>query len=146
MLDNGQIEQIRDFNRQYTRVLGVFNRKIFGTGLSWAEARLVIEIGVNHFNSPSLLSNKLKIDKSYVSRIINHLVQKKYLIKKTSPQDSRAVELAFTSEGQKLFNRINDRSNDLVKGILKDLTPQEQQQFWQSIQMANQLLFGKGGF
>lgn len=144
MLDKEQIGQIRQFNRQYTKALMVFNRKIFGTGLSWAEARIVIEVGLNHLNSPSLLSKKLKMDKSYVSRIVNKLVQKNYLLKTSSPKDSRAVELEFTNEGRQLFQKIDERSDDLIEDIIKDLSPAEQKEFLHSIQIADRLLFQKG--
>ncbi|WP_283583682.1 MarR family winged helix-turn-helix transcriptional regulator [Limosilactobacillus difficilis] len=143
MLDKQQIAEIRDFNRQYTRALGVFNRKIFGTDLSWADARIIVEIGINHLNSPSLLARKLNIDKSYVSRIINKLVKKGFLTKTASVQDSRAVELHFTAAGQQLFKQINERSNDLIDEIIKGLTDQEQREFWHSVQTANRLLFKK---
>lgn len=145
MLDKQQIEQIRDFNRRYTRELNVFNRKIFGTDLSWADARIVMEIGINQLNSPSLLAKKLNIDKSYVSRIVNKLVKQGFLTKIASVQDSRVVELTFTKEGEKLFQRIDNRSNDLIENIIRNLTSDEQLEFLHSIQTANRLLFKKGG-
>lgn len=145
MLKQKQIEEMRDFNRKYTQVLGVFDRRIFGTDLSWAEARILIEIGINHLKTPMMLSRQLSLDKSYVSRILNKLVKKGVLVKKPSPEDSRSVQLSFTPAGLKILDRINDQSNDLVSNLIQDLPVAEQEEFFRCISRANQLLFEKRG-
>lgn len=145
MLKQKQIEEMRDFNRKYTQVLGVFDRRIFGTDLSWAEARILIEIGINHLKTPMMLSRQLSLDKSYVSRILNKLVKKGVLVKKPSPEDSRSVQLSFTPAGLKILDRINDQSNALVSKLIQDLPAAEQEEFFRCISRANQLLFEKRG-
>lgn len=144
MLDQQQIEQIRSFNRQYTEVLGVFDSKIFGTNLSWTEARIIIEIGVNHRQTPMVLSKQLNIDKSYVSRILNRLVKDGLLVKSRSAQDSRSVQVTFTAEGQKVFDQINQQSNLQIMHLIAKLDRQEQLEFLKSIKTVNRLLFQKG--
>lgn len=141
MLDKEEVEQVRRFNRQYTRVLGVFNRKIFGTDLSWAEARILIEIGVNHLQTPMMLARQLQIDKSYVSRTVNKLVKAGILTKTPSPSDSRSVQLDFTPAGRKVLEQVNQQSNNLVASLLKDLSSQEQAEFFNSVVRINHILF-----
>lgn len=144
MLDQKQIERIRSFNRQYTEVLSVFDSKIFGTNLSWTEARIIIEIGVNHRQTPMVLSKQLNIDKSYVSRILNRLVKDGLLVKSRSAQDSRSVQVIFTADGQKVFDQINERSNLQIMHLIANLSQEEQLKFFESIKTLNKLLFQKG--
>lgn len=141
MLNQQQIEQIRSFNRQYTEVLGVFDSKIFGTDLSWTEARIIIEMGVNHRQTPMILAKQLHIDKSYVSRILNKLVKNDLLVKRRSAHDSRSVEVSFTDKGQRTFDQINQQSNVQITDLLADLSDEEQTQFFQSIRTLKQLIF-----
>lgn len=141
MLNSDQINQIRHFNRQYTEILGVFNRKIFGTNLSWAEARIMIEIGINHRRTPMILAKKLQIDKSYVSRIINKLVRAGLLVKEPDPKDSRSVQVSFTDEGKTAFEMINQQSNQQISQLISQLNTEEQNEFFASIQKLDQLLF-----
>lgn len=143
MLNRKQIERIRSFNRQYTEVLGVFDSKIFGTNLSWTEARIIIEIGVNHRQSPMILSKQLNIDKSYVSRILNKLVRNGLLLKSPSPQDSRSVQVTFTEQGRRVFDRINKQSNVQIMNLLTNLSQDDQEKFLHSVETMNELLFTK---
>lgn len=41
MLNNKEIDIIRKFNRQYVIALGVLNKKIFKTDLSWPEGEFL---------------------------------------------------------------------------------------------------------
>lgn len=143
MLTDHQIEEIRQFNRRYTRVLGVLNKKVFDTDLTWPEGRILIEVGLNHIKNPMTLAKELKLDKSYASRTINKLVKRGILEKSSSPNDLRSVELKLTSYGQEVFDDINQRSNYLMKKVLVTLNKEQQTEFLKSIESINRLLFGE---
>ncbi|MGI1803120.1 MarR family winged helix-turn-helix transcriptional regulator [Limosilactobacillus reuteri] len=143
MLTDHQIEEIRQFNRRYTRVLGVLNKKVFDTDLTWPEGRILIEVGLNHIKNPMTLAKELKLDKSYASRTINKLVKRGILEKYSSPNDLRSVELKLTPYGQEVFNDINQRSNYLMKEVLATLNEEQQTEFLKSIESINRLLFGE---
>ncbi|MBB1079200.1 winged helix-turn-helix transcriptional regulator [Limosilactobacillus sp. STM2_1] len=144
MLSNNEIENIRAFNRQYTQVLGVLNKRTFDTDLTWPEGRILIEVGVNHLDTPMAVTKALKLDKSYASRTIKKLVDKKILKKTPSPTDSRSINISLTKYGEKVFNDINQKSNDLIKKMIEGLSPAEQDKYFESIQTINKLLFKKG--
>lgn len=141
MLSEEEIKQIRSFNRQYVIKLGILNKPNYATNLSWAERRIMIEIGVNHLTTPMSISKKLNLDKSYTSRLINHLVKKGLVIKTPSPKDSRSVELSMTDEGIKTFNAINTESNHQVEEMIAKLSENDQQKFFECIKTAKNLLF-----
>lgn len=143
MLTNDQIEQIRQFNRAYTRILGVMNKRVFDTDLTWPEGRILIEVGVHHLTTPMMVVKQLGLDKSYASRTINKLVSRKILAKQPSPADSRSVHLKLTDYGQAVFEDINQRSNRQVRDLLAKLDEKQQEQFFTSIQNLNRLIFPK---
>lgn len=141
MLTEQEINDIRTFNRQYTQVLGVLNKRTFDTDLTWPEGRILVEIGVNHLNTPMAVTRALNLDKSYVSRTIKRLVGKGILAKKPSPTDSRSINISLTKKGQEVFKDINQKSNNLIKDLLVGLSPAEQEEYRKSIAKINQLLF-----
>lgn len=81
MLNHKEINIIRKFNRQYVIALGVLNKKIFKTDLSWPEGRILEEIAEEDDITPIQIVHKLQVDKGYTSRIISQL-EKKMLIEK----------------------------------------------------------------
>lgn len=144
MLSAQQINAIRAFNRQYTQVWGVLNKRTFGTDLTWPEGRILIEIGVNHLNTPMKIANRLQLDRSYTSRLINKLVKKEIVVKTPSATDSRSVNLTLTADGRRLFNDVNQKSNELIQDLLQHLSPLEQEQYFNNIMEINRLLFKEG--
>lgn len=86
----------------------------------------------------------LNLDKSYVSRTIKRLVDKGILEKTPSATNSRSINIALTEEGQEVFTDINQKSNNLIKDILAELSPAEQEEYRKSITTINRLLFKKG--
>lgn len=143
MLSEGKIRQIRDFNRQYVIMLGLLKKPKYGVNLSWPERRIMIEIGLNHLQQPMAIAKKLHLDKSYTSRLVNQLVKKDLLVKRPSKTDSRAVKLAFTSLGQKIFTEIDQLSNQRIQAMLTDLNDEQQEEVFRCIKTVSTLLFKK---
>lgn len=143
MLSQKEIFLIREFNRDYTELLGLLNRQVFNTSLSWQEGRILLEIKINHLINPNEIATHLKIDKSYTSRIINRLVKQGFLEKVRSLKDSRSVQLKLTVSGQQMTKNLDDRSNEQVAQLLSKLSVDKQDQFYQAVETINQLLFSR---
>ena len=72
----------------------------------------------------SALAERLFLDKSTTSRVVNALVRKGYVEQRPDASDGRATTLSATRQGQRLCTRI---SEDLVaqqKALLQDLDPE----------------------
>jgi DNA-binding MarR family transcriptional regulator len=145
MLTEEQINRIRAFNRHYTQVLGVLNKRTFDTNLTWPEGRILLEVGINHLATPMAVANQLQLDKSYASRIIKRLTDKGLIAKRPSPTDSRSINISLTDQGWHVFDDINQKSNLLIEGLISDLSAKEQDQYWKSIMTINRLIFKNGG-
>ena len=142
MLSTQQINMIRRFNRQYTQALGILNKHTFDMDMTYPEGRVLIEIAENAPVTPMMLSKCLGLDKSYTSRIIKQLEKKGILSKKRSKQDMRSVELQLTAHGQEIFEKVNDRSNQQVAGLLASLSVGQQEKIFNDVMEINTLLFG----
>lgn len=143
MLDKTERSNIRDFNRRYTKLLGILNKRVFDTPLSWTEGRIILEIFFNDDKTPIEVANNLELDKSYTSRILNRFEKNGWLKKTPSPTDSRSVRLSLTTDGLHLAQKVDDRSDEQIEDLLSDLSPAEQQQFYQAIATLDQLIFSR---
>lgn len=142
MLTNTQISEIRQFNRRYTQALGILNKNVFNTGLTWPEGRILIEISLNQNSTPMMIANKLNLDKSYASRIIKQLVKKNMISKHKSATDLRSVNLQLTELGQKVLIAVNQRSHQQIELLLEHLSEEQKQKYFRDIEEINQLIFG----
>ena len=143
-MDDKKIEVIRHFNREYTQRLGILQKNVFNSEISWAEARVLMEINYLQSPTPIKISNNLELDKSYVSRVIKRLNKLSYVEKTTSEEDKRAKLLVLTPTGRTVVQQLNTNSDEQIQSIVNNLDNEEQEAFYQSINTLNKLL-AKGG-
>lgn len=141
MLNNKEIDIIRKFNLQYVLALGVLNKKIFKTDLSWPEGRILEKIAEEDEITPIQIVHKLKIDKGYTSRVISQLEKKRLIEKIPDSKDRRSIKLVLTDKGCEAYKSIDIRSNDQINNLIENLSDNQQIEFYESIRHANQLLF-----
>ncbi|WP_144528327.1 MarR family winged helix-turn-helix transcriptional regulator [Peribacillus simplex] len=116
---------IRQFNRFYTNILGVLDKHILDTGYSFTEARVILEIGLMEQCIANNLVDKLEIDRSYMSRIINKLSKDGLVMKENSTLDNRTSLIRLTPEGMTLFNQLNERSDEQIVRLFQGLSQNE---------------------
>ncbi|GAA6113771.1 MarR family winged helix-turn-helix transcriptional regulator [Apilactobacillus apinorum] len=139
-MQESQIQAIRHFNRLYTQKLGLLKKNVFNSEISWAEARILMEISEIETPTLVIISKNLELDKSYVSRVIQKLSGLKYLTKQASPSDKRAKILALTSIGQSVVDQLNQESDDQINLMLPNLSQPEQDAFYQAVMNLEKLL------
>jgi len=69
----------------------------------------------------SALAERLFLDKSTTSRVVNSLVRKGYVEQRADPRDGRATTLRASRQGQRLCARITDDLVAQQKQLLQDL-------------------------
>ena len=124
-MDDTIIADMRQFNRFYTNILGVLDKHVLDTGYSLAEARVIIEIGMIGQCIANNLVDTLKIDRSYMSRIITKLCKDGLLVKENSPLDSRTSLINLTSKGTALYKQLNEKSDDQIMRLMQGLSQKE---------------------
>ncbi|MGC5772017.1 winged helix-turn-helix transcriptional regulator [Paenibacillus pabuli] len=124
---------MRGFNRFYTNILGVLDKHILGTGYSFAEARVIIEIGIQGESIANNLVDTLTIDRSYMSRIVSKLTREGLLMKVDSAADSRVSLIRLTEKGQELYSELNERSDQQIVKLMQGLDEEEIREVYASM-------------
>jgi MarR family transcriptional regulator, 2-MHQ and catechol-resistance regulon repressor len=70
------------------------------------------------------LADRLFLDKSTTSRVVQSLVRKGYVEQREDATDRRAMSIAVTRKGRALCSRIVDDLVDQQKLLLRDLEPE----------------------
>ena len=117
-----QIRAVRRFNRFFTRQIGVLREGLLHSPYSLTEARIIFELANRSNLTASDLCNELGLDAGYLSRILNKLEQQNLIEKTRSDDDGRQRLISLTSEGQKAFSLLNNRSSEEVSEMLSELS------------------------
>jgi DNA-binding MarR family transcriptional regulator len=115
------VASVRAFNRFYTDVIGLLDRFILDSKYSLPEVRVMFEL----YHQPGLTAKQImasfRIDKGYLSRILEKLQKRKLLQTRSSATDGRAVLLELTAKGSQEFEQLNEASNTQVRSLLAHL-------------------------
>ncbi|AKP68294.1 MarR family winged helix-turn-helix transcriptional regulator [Companilactobacillus ginsenosidimutans] len=141
MLSLKEIATIRSFNRRYTTVLGLLNKQVFDTTLSFTEARVMQKIAEISNITPKNIATSLNLDPSYTSRILKKLNKLGLIIITQSTIDARSKILTLSSNGKKQVKVLDDDSNIQIQDLIAKLNADEQQRLYQSFSTIQKLLF-----
>jgi GNAT superfamily N-acetyltransferase len=111
------IDRIRDFNRFYTRALGLTGRSYLQSGRTLAEVRLIHEIGATAPVTARALALVLGLDEAQLSRMVARLAREGLVARAA---EGRQVRLTLTDAGQAMLQGFSDQS----RAALKDLIPE----------------------
>lgn len=124
-MDKEIIYDIRQFNRLYTKVLGLFNKQLLNTDYSLTEGRILFEISERKECIANNLVQALNIDRSYMSRILRKLERDKLIEKRSSTRDSRVNLLFLTKKGKELLDKINIQADKQINQLFDGLSESE---------------------
>ena len=116
-----QIARVRAFNRDYTRRIGVLSEGLLDSPYSLTEVRVMYEIAHRSGVTAGELADDLDLDRGYLSRLLKGFETKKLLAKAPSPEDGRRQHLRLTAAGLRVFEPLERRSQEQVKGMLTAL-------------------------
>jgi len=94
------IDRVREFNRFYTRQIGLVERNYLGGGLSLSELRVLYELGQPDPPTARRLSGELGLDEGYLSRILSKFTKQGWLDRTPDPADRRISRLVLSDVGQ----------------------------------------------
>lgn len=119
-MDNKQevVECIRKFNRFYTVLLGFLNQNYLGTGYSVTETRILFEISRQEGISAKQLCDLLKLDKSYMSRMIRSLENNGIIYREVAASDKRRNCVYLTDKGRtEVLGLVETTNKDIYQLI-----------------------------
>ena len=135
-----RIETLRDFNRFYTRRIGVLHEGLLHTHFTLTESRLLWELAHRGSATATALSRELDLDAGYLSRLLGNFKERGLIKGTRSRDDARHMQLSLTAAGRRAFAPLNTRSQAEVAALLATLTEARQRQLLQSMARIEQLL------
>jgi DNA-binding MarR family transcriptional regulator/predicted GNAT family acetyltransferase len=116
-----QVAAVRQFNRFYTRQIGLLRHGLLGTDLSLTEARVLYEIAQRGATTAAELATDLDIDPGYLSRLLRGFTASGFLASTRSATDRRQSILALTDRGREMFASLDRRSQQEIGALLDRL-------------------------
>ena len=135
-----KIAAIRQFNRFFTRQIGVLREGLLHSPYPLTEARILFELGQGTPLTASRLGRVLGLDAGYLSRLLTHLEQQGLLEKIRSESDGRQFLLSLTTPGKEAFTLLDQRSREEVSEMLTNLSDEDQQRLLKAMQAIENLL------
>jgi DNA-binding MarR family transcriptional regulator/ribosomal protein S18 acetylase RimI-like enzyme len=122
-----RVAGVRQFNRFYTRQIGLLRQGMVGTSFSLTEGRVLYEIGRRGTTTAAELAADLSIDPGYLSRLLRGFASSGLVASTRSVTDRRSIILALTAHGQETFATLDRRTQEEIGGLLDRLGEDEQQ-------------------
>jgi DNA-binding MarR family transcriptional regulator/GNAT superfamily N-acetyltransferase len=119
--DLGAISSIRDFNRFYTRQLGLLDREFLSSEWTLTEVRVLYELATRTAITASEIAGELQLDMAYLSRILARFQQRRLLRRQASPRDGRQRLLTLTTAGRAVFKRLDRAATAQIASLLAPL-------------------------
>jgi DNA-binding MarR family transcriptional regulator len=116
-----QIQQVRAFNRDYTRRIGVLSQGLLGSPYSLTEVRVMYELAHRPGVTAGALGTELGLDRGYLSRILKGFEAQHLLARDPAAHDARRRHLRLTSAGRRVFAPLERRSQRQVRAMLAAL-------------------------
>ena len=134
------VSKVRAFNRFYTVFLGILSSTYLNSPYSLAEVR-IMHAAINWPGiTPKELADLLKVDKSYLSRMVLRLNKQKILLKERSTSDRRSVNLYITTIGRREFQTLDNKATDEMRALLISLTDKDCISLINSMRQIEQIL------
>ena len=117
------VEDVRRFNRFYTRVLGLLRPNLAGSPFGLTEARVLFELAHGEDVAVSQLRTDLDLDAGYLSRILSNLSAAGLVAREQSATDGRRQVARLTPAGTAAFaelDRLQAKAIDELLASLRD--------------------------
>src|ERR1700747_1024085 len=99
----GVVEDVRGFNRFYTRVLGLLRPDLAGSAFGLTEARVLYELANRDDVAVADLRGALGLDAGYLSRILGGFAASGFVTREKSAADARRQLVRLTDVGRRAF-------------------------------------------
>lgn len=123
-MDKENINQIRKFNRSYTRILRLTDKYHLDTHFTLLESRIFLEInrGVDTANQ---LMELLQLDKGYLSRVLKKLKNEDLITDARGDNDRRVKKLKLTAKGEQALEEDNRRADEQIENLFSKIPAEE---------------------
>jgi DNA-binding MarR family transcriptional regulator/GNAT superfamily N-acetyltransferase len=140
--DTARVAAVRDFNRFYTRVIGVLSEGLVRTPYSLTEARVIFELAQRDRTEVTALRRDLDLDPGYLSRMLGRFESDGLVARETSTVDARRQVVRLTKQGRAAYRTLDHRSAEDVGRLLGRLDDGQQRRLLAAMTEVRDLLDG----
>jgi len=133
---------LRRFNRHYTRELGVLSSHLLDSDCSLPESRVLWELAQPGVHSATALTQALRLDPGYMSRLLRRLRQRGYIDASPVAADRRRSALSLTDAGRAVLAQLETSSQRQMQAVLDRLDDSERQALLQAADTVMRLTGG----
>jgi DNA-binding MarR family transcriptional regulator/predicted GNAT family acetyltransferase len=137
-----QVENVRRFNRFYTRQIGVLDEGLLASPYSLTEVRVLYELAHRDQPTATEVGKALGLDGGYLSRILRGFQQRGLIDSTPSTADGRQHLLRLTEQGREIFANLDCRARESVGAMLGRLPAPDQRRLTGAMQTVEALLGG----
>ncbi len=134
------VDRVRSFNRFYTRLIGLLDEDLDGTGFTLTEARVLFELAHRRTCTAADLVATLGIDGGYLSRLLARFEREGWVQRTPLPQDRRSSVLQLTPAGRATFRPLREAARRNVGALLDPIDPGGQNELLRSLTTVRALL------
>ncbi|MEP7057928.1 MAG: helix-turn-helix domain-containing GNAT family N-acetyltransferase [Caldimonas sp.] len=135
-----RIEAIREFNRFYTRRIGVLQEGLLETPFSLTESRLLWEFAHRDRVTATELARDLDLDPGYLSRLLRDFKEKGLIRSERAAHDARHLHLSISAAGRRAFAPLDTRSKAEIGALLDGLAEAERRRLLKAMADIERLL------
>lgn len=135
-----RIAAVRQFNRFYTRQIGLLRDGLVDTRFSLTEARVLYELGQAGDTTASAVAGALGLDHGYLSRILGAFAEAGLITRRPSPEDGRQTRLTLSAKGRTAFRTLDRGSHRLVAVLLETMPEPRQRRLVDAMRMIERSL------
>ena len=138
--NGGATAAIRDFNRFYTRQIGLLDQSFLGSPFTLTEVRVLYELA--HRDSPTAtdIARELSLDAGYLSRLLKKFESQGHLLRGRDAEDARQRPLRLTKTGRRVFDGLDRASREQISTMIAALTPGQVSELVGSMQTVRRCL------
>ena len=134
------VAAVRQFNRFYTREIGVLHERLLKSPFSLTEVRVLYELAHRQEPTAVELCQELGLDAGYLSRILLGFEKRGLMRRTPCSDDGRRSLLALTTQGRAAFAPLDARSNEEVSLMLSRRSPGQRKRLVESMRAISEIL------
>jgi DNA-binding MarR family transcriptional regulator len=136
------VDQVRAFNRFYTRVLGLLDRHFLQSRYSLTEVRVLYEIAHREGCTAKAVRSEMGIDAGYLSRILLSFTARGLVKSTPGRQDRRYQVLELTRKGKDAFAKLDTSQDNSVEALVDGLSARDRDALVRHMGRIRELLGG----
>lgn len=138
------VDAVRDFNRFYTRRIGLLREGYSGSPFTLPEARVLYELAKGKMPTAADLTRELGMDKAHLSRLLARLRKRGLVASKVSPDHAKHRLLSLTAAGRRAFAALERDTVAQTGAMLAPLTAVQQQRLASAMADIKRIIAGQG--